>query len=442
MPKLTILGAGSASFTKKFLSDAVLFEELTGLTISLMDSDEERLENARLLAQKLVSQAGKSITVEASTDRRAALAGADYVINITMIGGLACRQHDVDVPLKHGVNQAIGCTMGPGGVMAGLRAIPFMVDVAADMAEVCPGAWMLNYHNPQSATAQVWSQVSRVRYAGLCHGVAGACSRLAGWVGCTDMSELRFVVAGINHLAWVLTFEWKGEDAYPLLRERMEDPEVYWQDNVGFELLRHFGYYGGCGASHTSEYLPYFCRTPDMLRQNRITVRQYVDGLERSAAGYAEAMSGELAPGTAIDIRVSDEPAMRIVRALAADDDVAYGCHVSVVNHGLIENLPEEAGVEVPAVVDANGIRPEPVGKLPPQLAALTMMNLNVQQALAQAVLEPTRELAIQAVMVDPLTASVLELGDIRRMMDELIGSEAPWLPDWLLRPPVSAIRL
>lgn len=347
MSKVTILGAGSTTFTRTFLSEMVLFDELDGITISLMDIDEERLRNAGFLAEKLVRQMNRNINVETSIDRRAALAGADYVINITMIGGLECRKLDIDVPVKYGVKQAIGCTMGPGGVMSGLRSIPFLLEVAAEMQELCPDALMLNYHNPQAATAQVWDRVSPVRYVGLCHSVPHSCQRLAAYVGCTDMSKLDFLVAGINHMAWILRFEWNGKDAYPILHEKIKDPEVYWQDNVRFEIFKHFGYFNTESSIHMSEYVPYFRRTDAMIRGNRLPVREYVRWLERHAANYPKQMKNDLDPDKDIKIEKSDEAAVNIIHAMESDED--YRFNVNVVNRGLIENLPAEAGVEVPA---------------------------------------------------------------------------------------------
>ena len=431
MAKIAILGAGSAGFTKTFLSEMVLLDELDEATISLMDIDEERLRNSGLLAQKLARQMSRNMNVETSIDRRAALDGADYVINVTMIGGLECRRLDIDVPMEHGVKQAIGCTMGPAGVMSGLRSIPFLLEVAAEMEELCPDALMLNYHNPQAATVQAWDGISPVRYVGLCHSVPHTCRELAGYVGGADHLEFNFLVAGINHVAWVLRFEWNGQDAYPILREKTEDPEVYWRDNIRFEIFRHFGYFNTESSIHMSEYVPYFRRTDRMIEENRIPVREYVRWLERGAAHYAEQMKKDLDPDKDIAIAKSDEAAVNIIHATEADED--YRFNANVVNGGLIENLPVEAGVEVPVMFNRSGIHPEAVGRLPPQLAALNATNLNVQQVMAHAVLDESRELAIQAVMLDPLTASIMKLADIREMMEQLFEAEAQWLPDWVL---------
>ncbi len=431
MPKVTILGAGSASFTKTFLSEMVLFEELDGITISLMDIDEERLRNAGLLAQKLARQMKRNINVETSIDRRTALAGADYVINITMIGGLECRKLDIDIPIEYGVKQAIGCTMGPGGVMSGLRSIPFLLEVAAEMQELCPDALMLNYHNPQSATVQVWNSISPLKYVGICHSVPNTCRELAGYVGCADMGELDFLVAGINHMAWVLRFEWNGKDAYPILLEKIKDTEVYWKDSIRFEILKHFGYFNTESSIHMSEYVPYFRRTDAMIEENRIPVREYIRWLEEAAEKYPEQIKHDLDSDSDIEIEKSDEAPVNIIRAMETGED--YRFNVNVVNNGLIENLHAEAGVEVPTVFNRSGIHPETVGRFPDQLAALNTTNLNVQQVMAHAVLEKSKELAIQAVMLDPLTASIMKLADIRKMMGKLFAAEAQWLPYWLL---------
>lgn len=431
MPKVVLIGAGSAGFTRTFLSDMVLFDELDDITISLMDIDEEKLGNVRLLAEKLIRQKNRNIQVETSVDRRAALDGADYVINSTMIGGLECRKLDIDIPMRYGVKQTIGCTMGPAGVMSGLRSIPFLLDVAADMQELCPDAWMLNYHNPQAATVQVWDTLSPVRYVGLCHSVPETCRQLADYIGCADMGELDFLVAGINHMAWILRFEWNGEDAYPILHEKSKDPELYRQDNIRFEILRHFGYFVTESSMHMAEYVPYFLRTDEMIEENSLPVREYVRILEWSAENFPKQMKRDLDPARDVELKQSDEPAIKIIHAVEADEDFRF--HVNLVNHGLIENLPAEAGVEVQTLFNRSGVHPTPLGRLPCQLAALNTTNLNVQQTMAHAVMEKSKELAIQAVMLDPLTASVVKLADIREMLRELIAAEAQWLPDWLV---------
>ena len=430
MPKVTILGAGSVGFTRTFLWELVHAKKLGKISISLMDIDEGRVKNAGRLATKLARQSGRDIRVETTLDRRAALASADYVINVTMIGGLACRRSDMDVPMKYGLQQAIGCTMGPGGVMSGLRSIPFLLDVAQEMQELCPGAVMLNYHNPQSASAQAWSRRSSVKYAGLCHSVPETSRELAGYVGCADMGELDFHVAGINHMAWILRFEWNGKDAYPILRERMKDPEIYRRDRVRFEIFKHFGCFNTESSMHMSEYVPYFRRTDAMIKENHLPVREYVRLLEWAAEHAPKQMKQDLDPNTKIGMGPSDEAAVDIICAMESSEDCRS--HVTVVNGGLIANLPAEAGVEVPTVFNRSGIHPEPVGRLPSPLAALNTTNLNVQQVMANAVLEESRELAIQAVMLDPLTASVMKLAEIRGMMLELFEAQANWLPPWL----------
>ena len=430
MPKITILGAGSTGFTRIFLWELAQAEELEELSISLMDIDKERARNAGLLATKLAGQFGRNHEIETTLDRRTALAGADYIINVTMIGGLACRRLDMDLPMKFGLKQAIGCTMGPGGVMSGLRSIPFLLDVAQEMQELCPDAVMLNYHNPQSASAQAWKRRSSVKYAGLCHSVPETSRELAGYVGCTDMGELDFHVAGINHMAWILRFEWNGRDAYPILRERMKDPDVYRRDRVRFEIFKHFGCFNTESSMHMSEYVPYFRRTDAMIEENHLPVREYVRLLEWAAEHAPKQMKQDLDPNTNIEVGPSDEAAVDIIRAMETNEECRS--HVTVVNDSLIENLPAEAGVEVPTVFSRDGIHPEPVGRLPSPLAALNTTNLNVQQVMAHAVLEESQELAIQAVMLDPLTASVMKLADIREMMLGLFTAQANWLPGWL----------
>ena len=431
MSKVTFIGAGSVAFAKKFLSDLVLSDELDGMTISLLDIDAQGLANAKALAEKLVAQTKRNMRIEATLDRREALTGADYVINVTMIGGHHCRKLDNQIPIKYGLKAATSCTMGPSGVMFGLRSIPFLLDVAGEMQDVCPDALMMNYHNPQSATVQVWTSTSPVKYVGLCHGVPHTCSQLAEYVGCTDINEIVFFVAGINHMAWVLRFEWNGEDAYPLLGRKMQDPDIYWKDSVRFEMLRHFGYFCTESTFHMSDYLPYFRRTAAMIEKNRLPVSSSLHAQQRAAAEYPQMIKQYLDPNSQIEISESGEEAIRIIRAM--ETNRPYKCNINVVNHGLIENLPYEAGVEVPTLIDGSGIHPCRIGRLPAHLAALNQTNLNVQQMIAHSILERNKELAAQAVMLDPLTASVMELADMRKMMAELFEAESKWLPDWIV---------
>ena len=277
MAKIVLIGAGSHVFSRNTISDVISYPELRDSTISLMDIDKERLDLITAFANKLVEHYGFKTQIESTTDRREALEGADYVIDAIRVGGSLPTQADREITVKYGVNEAIGDTIGPSGVFYGLRNIPVILDICHDMEELCPDAWLINYSNPMAMTCWAINDYTHIRNVGLCHSVQGTSRELARYIG-VPLAEISYWVAGINHMAWFLELKWHGEDAYPLLREKFKDPEIYsrsdahWAgaDNVRVEIFKAFGYFNTESSRHMSEYVPYFRKRPELFERFKI----------------------------------------------------------------------------------------------------------------------------------------------------------------------------
>ncbi|HXL02571.1 MAG TPA: alpha-glucosidase/alpha-galactosidase [Candidatus Atribacteria bacterium] len=434
MSKITIIGAGSGVFTRNLVRDILSYPELSGSTISLMDIDASRLEYMRKALQRLVEQEQYPAKLEATLNRKEALKGADYVILTIQVGGLKPFEHDIYIPLKYGVRQAVGDTIGPGGVFRALRTIPVILDIAKDMEELCPEALLLNYVNPMAMNCWALNQETNIKNVGLCHSVQGTAEFLAGIIG-VSMEDISYLCAGINHMAWFLRFEANGKDAYPIIREKAKDPEIYTQDVTKFEVLRHFGYYVTESSFHLSEYVPYFRKSDDWINRIHRTHswhKEYYDGMYLhcclDAAKTLLEDLREMAEASYIDPRRSREYCATIIHSLETNSpNVING---NVENKGLITNLPEGCCVEVPCLVNRNGIQPTFVGNLPSQLAALNRTNINVQELAVTGALAADREAVYHAVMMDPLTSAVLDLDEIRQMVDEMFEAEKEYLPE------------
>jgi alpha-galactosidase len=436
MPKITLIGAGSHVFSRRLITDILTWPSLNASTITLMDIDEEKVETMAALARRMVAQAGVGATIEATTDLRRALDGADYVTVAIRVGG--SRQH-ITIPLEYGINQAIGDTSGPGGVFYFLRNAPAIIEMAYIMEEVCPNALMLNYTNPMVMISWAVDVLADINYVGLCHSVQGTARTLAGYIG-APFEEISYWAAGINHMAWFLDYRWKGQDAYPLLWKAMEDPEVYEKDMVKWETMKHFGAFVSESSVHLSEYLPYFRRTPELISRYTSTKmwgvpvedptrsdpekrwagveerrRQQDEELRRLALGQDE-----------IPMERSHEFCSYILNAMETNEPYVFNGNVA--NTHLITNLLTDAIVEVPIMVDNCGLHPCHVGELPAQLAALNRTSLAVQELAVQGLVEGDRESIYQAVQLDPLTSSLLSLDQIREMVGRMFDADAQWI--------------
>ena len=425
MTRIAFVGAGSVEFTRNLLGDLLTFPELADSTIALHDIDPERLETAAAMAQWTNTSLGARATIEAHLDRRAALAGCDHVVNMIQVGGHAATLIDFEVPKRHGLRQTIGDTLGIGGIFRSLRTIPVMLGIAADMAELCPDAWLLNYTNPMAMLCQAYAHGSpHTKVVGLCHSIQHTTRQLAEYVG-VPFEEVTFLGAGVNHQSFILRFERDGEDLYPRLDAAIEaDPEL--RRKVRVELYRRFGYFPTESSEHSAEYLPWLMRDDAALERFRIPVDEYVRRSEENLELYEE-IKASLRAGEGFEIERSLEYAPLIVHAMTTGQpQVIYG---NVINEGLIDHLPEGACVEVPCVVDRTGVQPTRVGALPAQCAALNRTFLNVVELTVRAALEGRRDHVYHAAMLDPNASGSLDLDTIRTICDELIDAHGDALP-------------
>ena len=426
MTKIAFIGAGSVEFTKHLLTDLFMFSDLRGITISLHDIDPERLETAGMMARWTSEQLEAGAKVEEHLDRRAALDGADFVIIMVQIGMHEATLLDFEIPRRYGLKQTIADSMGIGGIFRGLRTIPFVLELAGEMRELCPHALLLNYTNPMGILMEaLYTAHPEIRCVGLCHSVPYTAREIASYIG-VDHEDLLYECAGINHIAWMTRLEVDGEDAYPRLFEAMEDPQIYARDKVRFELMRRFGYFVTESSEHNAEYAPYFLRNDALIERFDVPVEEYVRRSEKNLNRYAE-IRRKLLAGDSFTLYRSVEYGSLIIHSLVSGQPRSiYG---NVKNTGLVTNLPGGCCVEVPILVDGTGLRPCHFGELPPQLAATCAPHTAVQNLTVRAALEGRREHVYHAAMLDRLAPSVLSLDEIGAMVDELIEAHGDALP-------------
>ena len=428
MPKITFIGAGSTVFAKNLLGDILSFPELAGATIALHDIDAERLETTALVARKLAHTLGVSPTVEVTTDRQQALAGADYVLCMIQVAGYKPGTViDFEIPQKYGLRQTIADTLGIGGIMRGLRTMPVLLDICADMEALCPDAWFLNYVNPMAMNCWAISRASRVKTVGLCHSVQGTAGQLAYDLG-IPAAEVNYLCAGINHMAFYLKFERNGQDLYPDLFRIAKDDRTPPSNKVRYDVLNRLGYFVTESSEHFSEYVPWFIKRdrPDLVERYNIPLNEYITRCELQIAGW-EGLRAYLETAETLPVQQSGEYGALIIHSLETGRPrVVYG---NVANEGLIDNLPAGCCVEVPCLVDKNGLQPTRIGALPPQLAALMQTNINVQALTVEAALTRRRAHIYHAAMLDPHTAAELDLDQIWALVDDLIAAHEDWLP-------------
>ena len=429
MPKITYVGAGSSTFAARLISDLVATPGLEAGEMALVDIDPERLELSRQITEKVIRLSGRGWTVTASTDRAEALPGSDYVINSIEVAGLDSVEPDYQIPLKYGVDQCIGDTIGPGGIFKALRTGPAWLEIVADIERLAPGAVVMNYTNPMSILTLAASRTSSLPIVGLCHSVQGTSRLLADFLE-IPYEELEWRCAGINHNAWFTTLARDGKDLYPALRERARVPSVYEQDPVRFEVMLHLGAFVTESSGHFSEYVPYFRKRKDLLQ--KYTRAGYLGESGFYAHNWptwrslnAQVVRGMLEENFDLELSRSHEYASYIVEAIELDRPVVI--HGNVSNQGWIENLPPGC-VEVPCLVDGRGLQPQKFGALPEQLAGLNRAHMAVHELVVQSLIERNREKARMALMLDPLTAAVCSLDEISDMFDEMWEAERPHL--------------
>jgi alpha-galactosidase len=426
MAKIVFIGAGSVVFASRLLTDIVYHPELRDSTIALMDIDAERLDLISKFAQVLASKYAPNMKIESTLNRREALDGADYVVIMIQVGGLEAFELDINIPLKYGVSQEVGDTIGPGGVFRGLRTIPVLLDICYDMEELCPNALLINYANPMAINCWAMNKATRIRNVGLCHSVQGTAMQLASYIN-VPYEDVYYWVAGINHQAFFLEFKYKGEDAYPLLWEAMKRREIYERDKVRFEMMKYLGYFITESSHHLGEYVPYF-RTTEERRKTYCEPRWfYLEICKEAWKPHFEHIKKQISGEEPLELSRSHEYGVDIIYSMETGKPLRINGNVE--NKWLITNLPHGCCVEVPCLVDKGGIHPCHVGDLPSQCAALNRTNINVQELAVKAALEKDRNAALQAVMFDPLTSAILTPKEIERMVDEMFKAEAKWIP-------------
>jgi alpha-galactosidase len=427
-PKIAFVGAGSVVFTKNLLSDILAQPALRQAEIALHDIDAERLETAAAMAHYVAGVRAAAPRVTTHAERRSALDGADYVLNMVQIGGYASTLVDFELPARFGLRQTIADTLGIGGIFRVLRTADHMLALGNEMHQLCPGAWLLNYTNPMAALCWlVYGGTPTSKVVGLCHSVQGTTRDLAAIVG-VPYDEVTYLSAGINHQAFILRFERRGEDLYPLLDERLAaDPDL--QRRVRFAVYRRFGYFPTESSEHLAEYVPWFMHHDDQLERFRIPVDEYIRRCEANLGEFEEVRAA-LAAGAQLPVERSTEYAAPIINSIeTGEPSVIYG---NVRNTGLIPSLPQDACVEVACLVDGNGIQPTAVPGYPAQLAALNRTFLNPVELTVRAVLEERPELVRHAAMLDPNTAATLTLDEIDELCDELTRAHGELLPEKL----------
>lgn len=436
MTKITLIGAGSTVFAQNILSDVLSNPELAESAISLHDIDPERLATSEIVARRIGETLGlKKLQVEATTDRRKALQGADFVILMMQVGGYKpATVTDFEIPKKFGLRQTIGDTLGIGGIFRALRTIPVLLDIARDMRDLCPDALMMNYVNPMAMNSWAVAQAApEVKYVGLCHSVQETSAHLARCLG-EPIGSIDYTSAGLNHVAFFLKFEKRHangarEDLYPRLRKMAEEGTYPKIDAVRFETMKRFGHFVTESSEHFAEYNSWFIKRgrDDLVKKFSVPLDEYLVRCEDQIADWNR-LKGELEDKQRpLEVCKSNEYAAAIIHAMVTGEhNLIYG---NVRNNGLIENLPPECAVEVPCHVDRNGIQPVKVGRVPGQLAGIMRLSVNVQEMTVAAALTGKREHIYHAAMLDPHTAAELSMDEIKELVDALIDAHGNLLP-------------
>jgi alpha-galactosidase len=435
MPTITFIGAGSTVFAKTLLGDILSFPELAESTIRLHDIDQRRLETSEIVAHKVAEAVEARPQIHATTNLIAALDGADYAICMIQVGGYEpATVTDFEIPKKYGLRQTIADTLGIGGIMRGLRTIPVLLEMCEDMERVCPDVTFLNYVNPMAMNCWAIDRASSIKTVGLCHSVQGTAAQLARDIG-VSLEEISYLCAGINHMAFYLRFERKGDsgnlDLYPLLRQVVDDSRVPDWNRVRYDLFQRMGYFNTESSEHLSEYVPWYIKRdrPDLIKRLNIPLDEYLSRCQNQIAAWEamrEAFEDEALP---LHVEPSQEYCASIIHSMETDTPrVIYG---NVSNEGLVDNLPQGCCVELPCLVDGNGIQPTRIGLLPPHLAAMIQTNVNVQALTVEAALTGRREHIYHAAMLDPHTAAELDLDQIWALVDDLIEAHGEWMPEY-----------
>jgi alpha-galactosidase len=461
MTKIAFIGAGSTVFAKNLLGDILSYPEISDAMIALHDIDSSRLATTHIVGQRIARALKVNPTLTATLDRHEALDGADYVVGMFQVGGYKpATVIDFEIPKQFGLRQTIADTLGVGGIMRALRTIPVYLDICQDMALLCPDALLLNYVNPMAMVTWAIHQATDIKTIGLCHSVQGTAEQLAELIN-VPISEINYVCAGINHMAFYLTFERGGQNLYPLLQKVIDENRIPDWNRVRFEMFKRLGYFVTESSEHFAEYTPWFIKRdrPDLIEKFHIPLDEYIRRCEVQIAGWQVTNEVVRHPELPLneklleeklrqagagdfevkyvrdmvmnfeDIKRSHEYGASIIHAIETGTPrVVYG---NVMNDGLIDNLPSDSCVEVPCLVDRNGIQPTRIGALPPQLAALMQTHINVQSLTVKAALTQKRDYIYHAAMLDPHTAAELDLDQIWALVDALLDAHEDWLPEY-----------
>ncbi|GAB3404557.1 alpha-glucosidase/alpha-galactosidase [Schumannella luteola] len=426
MTRVVFLGAGSVVFTRQLVADLMSYDDLPPLTLVLHDIDAARLDVAVGTARQVAERRGRTLEVVPALDRRVALAGADFVVNMIQVGGIDATRVDLELPASRGLRQTIGDTTGIGGVFRALRTFPVLSGIARDMLELCPDAWFLNYTNPMAMNIWWMATVApSIKAAGLCHSVYWTVNDLCELVG-VPLEGTSFRAAGVNHQAWLYEWSRDGESLYPALREKIAaDPEL--ERRVRVEIFRRIGFYPTETSEHSSEYLSWFLRDDAQIEHFRLQPLEYIGISEQNVAEFHHAQEA-LASGVSLELEEgAAEYAPQIIHSMLTGTEREI--HTNVVNRGLIDNLPEGAVVEVPSRVDAAGVTPLAVGAIPTAGAALNRTYLSVAELTIEAARTGSRELVHQAVLVDPNASSSLTPAALASLVDEMLDAHKPLMP-------------
>lgn len=426
--KIVFIGSGSIIFVKNLIGDCLLTPCLADAEYALLDIDAEKLALSERMLQRLNESVNSGRAhIRAYTSQKEALRGADFVISAIQVGGYRRVVPDFEIPAKYGLKQTYADTLGIGGIFRGLRTVPVMQGIVRDMMEVCPDAWLLNYVNPMAIITGAMLKSTGVKMVGLCHSVQVCASDLLRGLG-MPTDHLRYKIAGINHQAWLLELEQNGVDIYPEVRKRAFARKDIHPDMVRYEIFQRFGYYVTESTQHTAEYTPYFIKRayPGLAELYGVKTEMYRDWGKSQQEYWSHARKMENEPLTHTRTK---EFVSYILEAMTTG--TPFEIAANVLNHGYIENLPQGCCVEVPCVVDAAGITPRRMGRLPEQCAALNRTNINVQELTIEAALTHKREHIYHAAMLDPHTAAELSIPDIIALCDEMIESNAGWIGNY-----------
>lgn len=433
MTKICFIGAGSTIFAKNVLGDVMLTKSLQDAEIALYDIDAQRLAESELMLKTINKNSNQNRAyIHSFTNRKEALAGSDFVINAIQVGGYKpSTVIDFEIPKKYGLNQTIGDTTGIGGIFRGLRTLPVMFEFAKEMEEVCPDAWLLNYTNPMAILTMGMLKATKIKTVGLCHSVQVCVPELFEHLGIDkeyNLDDFQWKIAGINHMAWLLEINKNGEDFYPEIKKQAKKISAPHDDAVRFKLMEHFGHYITESSEHNAEYHPYFIKKnyPELIDELKIPIDEYLSRCVKQIEDW-QTQKGEIVDNGALTHTRSKEYASYIMDAMTTGNPAVIAGNV--LNKGLITNLPENCCVEVPCLVNKNGVQPTVIGALPTQLAALNRTNINVHELTVEAAMTLEKDKIYQAALLDPHANAELSIDEIVAMVDELIEAHGDYLP-------------